>query len=232
MKVVVGRKYRRTPVFSEVMKYIVINPYWHVPTSIAVKDLLPQIKADENYLRDMKFKVYAGRDNSGPEIDPADIDWLSVPGNDFPFRLRQEAGPMNALGRIKFVFPNDFAVYLHDTPSKELFNRTRRGFSSGCIRLEKPVDLAVYLLRGQSDWTQERILAAVESGNRTVIPLKDTVGVHLLYWTAWVSASGTLHFRDDIYKRDGPLAAALKGRRRTANAKSGGVSRKWPQSHL
>jgi murein L,D-transpeptidase YcbB/YkuD len=212
MKVVVGRNYRHTPVFSDVMQYLVINPSWNVPTSIAVKDLLPRIKKDETYLRKMNFKVFASWDENAAELDAASIDWSEITPDSFGFRLRQEAGSANALGRIKFIFPNRFAVYLHDTPSKNMFKQTRRGFSSGCIRLEKPIDLAAYLLQGQAGWTKASISAAIDSRDRKVLPLKAKVGIHLLYWTAWVDTSGTLHFRDDIYERDLPLAAALKER--------------------
>ena len=226
MKVVVGRNYRHTPVFSDVMQYLVINPYWNVPTSIAVKDLLPRIKKDETYLRKMNFKVFASWDENAAELDAASIDWSEITPDNFGFRLRQEAGSANALGRIKFIFPNRFAVYLHDTPSKNMFKQTRRGFSSGCIRLEKPIDLAAYLLQGQAGWTNASISAAIDSRDRKVLPLKAKVGIHLLYWTAWVDKSGTLHFRDDIYERDLPLAAALKERppRRIRKANLGNMS--------
>ena len=212
MNVVVGRNYRHTPVFSDVIKYIVINPYWNVPTSIAVKDLLPKIKNDETYFQKMRFKVFDGWDKDAAELDAASIDWSMITPQNFVFRLRQEAGPLNALGRIKFVFPNRFAVYLHDTPSKNLFKRTRRGFSSGCIRLERPIDLAAYLLQGRAGWTHASIASAIDSHERKVLPLKAKVHIHLLYWTAWVDKSGILNFRDDIYERDLPLAAALKER--------------------
>ncbi len=212
MKVVVGKNYQHTPVFSDEMKYLVINPYWNVPTSVAVRDLLPRIKKDETYLRKMHFKVFETWDKNAAELDAASIDWSKITPDNFGFRLRQEAGSHNALGRIKFIFPNRFAVYLHDTPSKNMFKQTRRGFSSGCIRLEKPIDLAAYLMQGQAGWTHANISAAIDSRERKVLPVKTKVGIHLLYWTAWVDKSGTLHFRDDIYERDLPLAAALKER--------------------
>jgi murein L,D-transpeptidase YcbB/YkuD len=212
MKVVVGRNYRLTPVFSDMMKYLVINPYWNVPTTIAIKDLLPRVRKDHTYLEKMGFKVFTSWQEDAAELDAASIDWSQIAPESFMFRLRQEAGPANALGRIKFIFPNRFAVYLHDTPSKSIFKQTRCGIISGCIRLEKPVDLAAYLLQGQAGWTRADIAAAIDSRERIVLPVKAKVNIHLLYWTAWVDESGTLHFRDDIYKRDLPLAAALKER--------------------
>ena len=219
MKVVVGRNFRHTPVFSDVMKYLVINPYWNVPTKIAVKDLLPRARKDHTYLNKMGFKVYSSWKEDATELDAASIDWAKIAPDSFVFRLRQEAGPANALGRVKFMFPNRFAVYLHDTPSKNMFKRTHRGFSSGCIRLEKPLELAAYLLQGQAGGTRGEIAAAIASGERIVLPVKAKIDIHLLYWTAWVDDSGILHFRDDIYGRDLPLAAALKERqpRRISN---------------
>ena len=212
MKVVVGRNYRHTPVFSDELKYLVINPYWNVPTKIAVKDLLPRVRKDHTYLDKMGFRVYSSWKEDAAELEAASIDWAKVAPENFVYRLRQEAGPTNALGRIKFMFPNRFAVYLHDTPSKNMFKRTHRGFSSGCIRLEKPIELAAYLLQGQAGGTRAEIAAAIDSRERIVLPVRAKVDIHLLYWTAWVDDSGILHFRDDIYGRDLPLAAALKER--------------------
>ncbi len=212
MRVVVGRNYRRTPVFSDTLKYIVINPYWYVPASIAVKDILPKIKKDKDYLRRNGFTLFAGWQKDAPQIDPADVDWSRITPADFRYRLRQDPGPKNALGRIKFMFPNRFTVYLHDTLSKRLFELNRRGFSSGCIRVERPIDLTEYVLAGGNDWNRERISRAMAGGKRMVLPLKAEVDIHILYWTAWVDGDGTLQFRNDIYQRDQPLAAALQER--------------------
>jgi len=127
-----GKACRRTPVFSSKMTYLVLNPYWHVPRNIAVKDKLPLIHKDPDYLTKEHMKVFQGWGASTTEIDPNTIDWLKTTPENFPYRLRQEPGPHNALGPIKFMFPNRFNVYLHDTPSKELFDKTQRTFSSGC----------------------------------------------------------------------------------------------------
>jgi murein L,D-transpeptidase YcbB/YkuD len=130
----------------------------------------------------------------------------------FPYRLRQDPGPSNALGQIKFMFPNKFAIYLHDTPQRSLFKRTTRDFSSGCIRIEKPVDMATYLLRNDPQWPRQRITDTLKSGVTTVVYIKDPIPVHLLYWTAWVTEDGIVHFVNDIYDRDPPLSKALKAK--------------------
>ena len=147
MRVVVGKYNRKTPVFTEKMTYLELNPFWNVPRVLAVEDKLPKILEDPQYLGKQNIRVFEGWAEDAKEIDPQTIDWASLSGDNFPFRLRQEPGPLNALGRIKFMFPNRFAVYLHDTPNRELFSLGSRGFSSGCIRVERPLDLAAYLLR-------------------------------------------------------------------------------------
>ncbi len=209
MRVVVGTDYRKTPVFSETLKYLVLNPFWNVPFRIAVKDKLPLIRKDPDYLSKNGFRVFTGWGTDAAELAPESIDWSQTSPGNFPYRLRQDPGPHNALGRIKFMFPNRFAVYLHDTPQQGLFDKTVRTFSSGCIRVEKPLDLAAYLLQGDPDWSREQIEAAIDSGKNRTLVLKDTLPVHLLYWTAWVTPEGTLHFREDIYERDSALERAL-----------------------
>ena len=210
MKVVVGRDYRRTPVFSDRMTYLVLSPYWNVPPSIAVQDKLPLIKKDPGYLVKQNMKLFQGWGADTREIDPMSIDWSRVTANNFSYRLRQEPGPLNALGKVKFMFPNKFNVYLHDTPSRELFARQERTFSSGCIRLEKSIDLAQYLLRDDPRWTRENILSAVEKRSEQTVQLSKKVPVHLLYWTAWATVDGAAHFRKDIYGRDKRVQETLE----------------------
>ncbi|MGB5985516.1 MAG: L,D-transpeptidase family protein, partial [Desulfobacterales bacterium] len=212
MKVVVGRDYRRTPVFSETLTYLVFNPYWNVPFRIAVKDKLPLIQEDPTYLTRNHFRVFANWQQDAPQVDPASVDWSRLSKANFRMRLRQEPGPHNALGQIKFMFPNPFAVYLHDTSEPDLFSRDVRTFSSGCIRIADPLGLAEYLLKGQSPWTRERIEAAIESRRQRVVHLARPLPIHLLYWTAWADPDGTLQFRNDIYHRDQPLDQALLSR--------------------
>ncbi|MDH3491035.1 MAG: L,D-transpeptidase family protein [Gammaproteobacteria bacterium] len=202
MRVVVGQPYRRTPVFSSVISYLVFNPSWEVPFSIAVKDKLPLIKGDPGYLARQGYTLLEGWGASEKIIDPLTVDWATITAKNFPFRLRQSPGPHNALGRVKFMFPNEFAVYLHDTPSRELFVRERRPFSSGCIRLQHPIELAELLLAGNSSWNRAAIDRAISTGRETTVRLPHGVPVHLLYWTAWVDADDALQFRDDIYFRD------------------------------
>lgn len=210
MRVVVGKTYRRTPVFSSSMTHLVFSPYWHVPPSLAVQDVLPAAQKDLEYLAKKRIKVFRGWGADTVEMDPSAIDWSRLSRSDFPFRFRQEPGPQNALGGVKFMFPNTFNVYLHDTPSRELFLRADRSFSSGCIRIEKPLRLAEYVLGGASGWDAERILAASLKGVEQTVRLPESIPVHLLYWTCWVDARGTVHFRNDVYGRDRLLDDALQ----------------------
>jgi murein L,D-transpeptidase YcbB/YkuD len=210
MRIVVGRSYRRTPVFSDKMTYLVLNPYWNVPTNIAIEDIVPQVSKDPNYLAQKNMKVFRGWGADTKEIDPTTIDWSKVSKNNFAYRFRQEPGSSNALGRIKFMFPNRFNVYLHDTPSRELFEKNERTFSSGCIRIEKPLDLAEYVMRGDPLWSREKILVAIERHVEQTVRLPKPLSIHLLYWTAWANEDETVQFRNDIYGRDTLVDAALR----------------------
>lgn len=212
MRVVVGTHFRKTPVFSETMKYLVINPYWNVPFRIAIEDKLPLIRKNPSYLLENGYRVLNGWEGDVTEVAPENIDWSGITPRNFLYRLRQDPGPQNALGRIKFMFPNRFSVYLHDTPQHRLFNSTVRAFSSGCIRVEKPLELATYLLKEDPAWSKEQIEKAIISDKNRIIILKNRVPVHLLYWTAWVEPDGAIHFRKDIYGRDLLLDRALKER--------------------
>lgn len=209
MRAVVGRAYRQTPMFTGRMTYLVFAPYWHVPPGIAINDKLPAILQDPGYLAAQRMTLLDVATNE--PVDPATVEWREVTRANFNrrYRLRQAPGPWNALGRVKFMFPNRYNVYLHDTPSRELFARAERGFSSGCIRVERPIELARHLLRGDPSWSEERINRIVERGVETAVVLPEPVPVHLLYWTAWVEPDGTLHFRRDIYDRDARVRSAL-----------------------
>lgn len=209
MKVVVGRPYRRTPVFSGLMTSLVLNPYWNVPRIIATEDYIPQMRNDPDYLSRLGIKVYQGWGAEVREIDPQTINWRTASEKNFPYHLRQEPGGLNALGRIKFMFPNPFDVYLHDTPTRELFHKESRPFSSGCIRLEHALELASYLLKGTAWETRGALLYALKQDKTRTIRLPRPYPVHLLYWTAWVDHTGKLNFRPDIYERDGLLGRAL-----------------------
>ncbi|MBW3552617.1 MAG: L,D-transpeptidase family protein [Gemmatimonadetes bacterium] len=207
-RVMVGQRYRKTPVFSDRMTYMVLNPTWTIPPNILEQDKLPLIRQDPaGYLRANRVRVLAP---DGREMDPGSVNWATVTGTT-RLRLRMDPGPENPLGRVKFMFPNPHHVYLHDTPGRELFDRTRRAFSSGCIRVERPLELAALLLRGDARWTPDRIGAVVSGGGvEQTVQLPRPYMVHLLYWTAWAEPDGTIHFRDDIYERDAVLEEALR----------------------
>jgi murein L,D-transpeptidase YcbB/YkuD len=211
MRVVVGKPFWHTPSFSALMTYLVLNPSWNVPTNITAEDLVPKIQNDPGYLEERGYQVLSGWGEGAEEMDPKTIDWRSVTKEDISFRLRQRPGPLNPLGRIKFMFPNGYEIYMHDTPAKGLFSLTVRTYSHGCIRIEKPLELAGYLLRENPEWTRDAIAAAIEEGEEQTIRLNHPVRVHLLYWTAWADKEGRVHFREDIYERDGLLEEALFG---------------------
>jgi murein L,D-transpeptidase YcbB/YkuD len=209
MRAVVGQRYRRTPEFSGLMTYLVLDPSWEIPPSIAVEDKLPLIRRDPTYLAREKIRLLQGWGEEAKEIDPAGVDWKSVTKKNFNYRLHQEPGPENPLGKIKFMLPNKFNVYLHDTPAQELFTKTTRTFSSGCIRVEKPLELAEYLIRGDARWMPGTLRAAIRKGTEQTVRLPKPIPVHLVYWTAWVDEDGTVNFRSDIYGRDKQLQKAL-----------------------
>jgi murein L,D-transpeptidase YcbB/YkuD len=210
MPAIVGRAYRQTPEFSGTMSYIEINPTWTVPPKLVKEDILPQVKKDPAYLREKGIRIFRDWRQGAPEIDPGSVDWSQVKPESLPYKFRQDPGPHNSLGRVKFMFPNKFDVYLHDTPERGLFGRAVRDFSSGCIRVEKPVDLAEYVLRDDPNWTRDKLLAAMDGQETRVINLRSPLSVHLLYWTAWLGDDGRVQFRKDIYLRDAALYRALE----------------------
>jgi L,D-transpeptidase YcbB len=210
MRVIVGKAHQATPVFSEPLTQIVLNPTWHIPDSIAAKEIAPQMLRDPGYLS-RKGLAIKRRDDAAA-VDTAalgadQVRQLGKPGSSW--RLVQPPGPDNALGRYKFVVNDRFDVYLHDTPTGKLFARSERDFSHGCIRLEKPAELAQLLLTGDPKWTPEAIADGVESGRTVTIPLARPIPVHIVYLTAWVDPDGTLELRNDVYKHDAGLEAAL-----------------------
>jgi len=210
MRVVVGRPFDRTPVLSDTMRYLVLNPYWHVPSNIARTELLPKLKRDPSYLARYKLRVFPSSRLDAQEVAPSAVDWSTITAAHFPYRLRQDPGPLNALGRIKFMFLNKYHVYLHDTPARPLFEETQRDFSHGCIRIQHPIELAVYLLRQDPRWNRDAILHALDEVVDRTVPLPEPMPIHLLYWTAWADADGTIQFRRDIHDRDATLLTALR----------------------
>ena len=210
-RVVVGAPYHRTPVFSGDMTYIEINPYWNVPPSIARNELLPKIKADPGYLAANDFELLSDWSDGARALDPRSIDWSAVTPERFTYKLRQGPGAGNALGHIKFMFPNQFNIYLHDTPARGLFARDVRDFSHGCIRVQDPEAFGSFVLDRQPGWSLDAINAAIATGKRQIVTLDAPLPVHIAYLTAWVNKDDTVHFRRDVYGRDAILAAALLG---------------------
>ena len=201
----VGKPYHRTPVFSDTMEYLELNPYWNVPSSIAVNEYLPKLRNDPGYLHRANLQVLRG----GKVISTWSVPWSSYGKGRFPVRLRQPPGAKNALGRVKFMFPNQYNVYIHDTPSKSKFNRASRYFSHGCLRLRDPLKMAEMIL-GPQGWTRAKIDNVVKSGKRRVVKLDTQIPVHVVYLTSWVNKDGSVHFRKDVYGRDKILAKALE----------------------
>ena len=196
MRVVVGKPSWPTPVLSATMSYIVLNPDWRVPPNIAARELVPILRANPGYLAQNNMRL----SNGSHDVDPRSVDWSQVSTKNFPYRLRQEPGPKNPLGTIKFMFPNRFQVYLHDTPSRTLFTKPERAFSHGCIRVEKPMDLAEYALRGVL--SRERIAAGLGRRTSRTVPLAEPLPTYLVYRTVLVKDDGTIQFRPDIYGYD------------------------------
>ncbi len=204
-RVQVGKPYHATPIFKDSMRYIDFNPTWTIPPGILRKETLPRIRKDPDYLSRNNMSVVT---TSGKIVDPSTIDWAATATKGFPYMIRQEPGPHNALGRVKFMFPNKYMVYLHDTPSKGLFARSERAFSHGCIRTQNPFDLAELLLEDQG-WDRARIDQVIESRKTTRVNLSEPLTVMLLYWTAEADEDGTVFFRRDVYNRDAPIIKGL-----------------------
>ena len=207
MKVVVGKRGSHTIVFNDLINYVVVNPYWNIPRSIATEEILPRIKENPHYLQDKEIEV--GINWKFDTVDADTIAWENVTAENFNYTLRKKPGPENPLGRIKFIFPNDFAIYLHDTPARQLFDERRRGFSHGCIRVEKPYELSRHLLGRSDDYTFTDLEELLTEGKNKWIELDDPLPVYILYFTVWVDEAGTVHFRDDIYGHDAHLADRL-----------------------
>ncbi len=205
MPVIVGTQYRKTPVFSARMTYLEFAPYWTVPPTILREDKLPKIKRNPDYLAEKHFRIIS-REDRDVTIDPLGINWATVEASNFPGLLRMDPGPWNPLGRVKFMFPNRFNVYLHDTNQTNLFGSNVRHFSSGCIRVKRPHDLAFYLLK--ESLNQERLQELLVGTLPEQVSIK-SLPVHIQYWTAWVDRDGLVQFRSDVYFRDLDLDVAL-----------------------
>jgi murein L,D-transpeptidase YcbB/YkuD len=206
MPVIVGQPSWESPVFSDRMDHLILNPHWNVPESIAADEILPAIAKDPKYLEKHDLEVVAP---DGETVVPIrKVNWAEFTDH---YTFRQRPGPRNALGRIKFMFPNQFNVYLHDTPAQPLFEETDRAFSHGCIRVSQPLELAEWVMNGR--WTRRQFAEEIETGEQRTIALPEPVPVHILYWTAFVDDAGRLQFHQDIYGVDAALANSLAGRR-------------------
>lgn len=207
-RVVVGKAYKfRTQEFSDEMTHLIINPTWHVPQSIARNEYLPMLKKNANALSRQGIRM---TDINGRRVDPTSLDYSQYDGNNFPFDLKQPPSSGNALGKVKFMFPNRFNIYLHDTPSKSLFKRDTRAYSHGCVRVQRPFELAYFLLAPQSDNPEGLFHRYLNSGQETQVNLEQKIPVHLVYHTAWVTAQGRPNYRLDTYGRDKKVFKALQ----------------------
>ncbi|MEO8234145.1 MAG: L,D-transpeptidase family protein [Flavobacterium sp.] len=203
--VVVGKDAKQTSIFKGNISRIILNPYWNIPNSIINKEILPKLKRNSNYLSRNNMEVVS---YSGKEISASTINWNKYSKN-VPFIIRQKPGDDNSLGKMKFLFPNSFSIYLHDTPSKELFNQNKRDFSHGCIRVENPKKLALYLLKNNKSWNQDKVNKVLKTNTETGIAIKPNMPVYIAYFTAWVDSEGNLNFRNDIYNLDDELAKEI-----------------------
>ncbi|MEI7695572.1 MAG: L,D-transpeptidase family protein [Chlorobium sp.] len=205
-KVIVGQPLRQTPVFRAAVHSLVFNPKWVVPRTVLDKDVLPALNKDNSYLAKKQLRVV---DEEGSTVDPASINWSQYSAANLPYHLQQRSGDKGALGRIKFLMPNPLTIYLHDTPGKELFDKSSRAFSSGCIRVQNPAELARLVLRDSLQWNQAKIQTAINTGKTTMVSLPQQIPVLLLYFTV-VPNGQELLFREDIYNRDKRALRLLK----------------------
>jgi len=204
-RVIVGKHYHESPIFKGTLRYIILNPTWTLTYSIATKETLPKLKKDPGYL-DKKNMIIM--DRSGRVLDPSTIDFNKLSAGNFPYTLQQKAGPHNSLGEVKFMFPNKYSVYLHDTPARSLFANEERAFSHGCIRLQKKWELFLSLV-DDPEWNMERINEVIASEKTTRVNLKNPIEIILLYWTAGADRDDKLYFNKDIYDRDAAVLHAL-----------------------
>ena len=231
MKVITGRGMRSTPTLTSMITTVVVNPYWNIPHKLAVRDILPRIHRDPNYLYTREIRVFESWKPGAPELDRKSIDWSDINRFNMAYKLRQDPGPRNALGTMKFLLPNKRAVYLHDTPDKHLFQMARRDRSAGCVRVENPLELAMFLLQGDPQWTREQFREAIASKKNTWIPLRQPVPVYIVYRTVWVDGNGLLHFRDDIAGHDRSLENEIRKAHPLNHEHEPGRERRFVSAH-
>ena len=203
-KVIVGTVKNQTPIFTSTISYLVLSPYWNIPPSIARKETLPAIRRNSGYLNANHMEVV---NTAGQPVSLSQVNWKASP---FPYLIRQKPGEHNALGLVKFMFPNPYNVYLHDTPSKQLFEREVRAFSHGCIRMEHPETFAALLLKDRQEWPVARMQEVMHQGKEEIVPLTNKIPVAIFYFTFLVSSTGAPVFYEDIYGRDVELLLLLK----------------------
>jgi murein L,D-transpeptidase YcbB/YkuD len=204
MNVVTGKPDSPTPVLADRMTYVVFSPYWNIPPDIVRNETLPHALKDPAYLERNNIEIVRGGSTDATPVDPSTVDWNAVAAD---IRFRQRPGKGNSLGLVKFVFPNHFNVYLHDTPAPALFERIERDFSHGCVRIEQPRELAKYVLSDQPEWTDEKIDQAMQAGTERTVTLKQPLPVYLVYFTAW-EQNGAVQFAKDVYGHDRKQTAA------------------------
>lgn len=209
IRAIVGQEYSRTPPFADEVEYIQVNPYWNVPRSIVKNEIAPKMVENPGYLAENNMEVLSSWGSDAQQLDPSRVDWRAASRGRSSFRVRQRPGPGNALGLVKFIFPNRYSIYLHDTPNKKLFEENRRTFSHGCIRVEEPMRLAEFLLDGTRGADRQDVERLIASGQRKRIDLDARVPVYITYFTAWPEADGTIEFRPDVYGRDAELHSQL-----------------------
>jgi L,D-transpeptidase YcbB len=202
MRIIIGRPDHRTPIFSNRITRLILNPFWYIPPEIAAREIVPVVRRQPEYLERSGIRLFAAGSADRVAIDPDTIDWEKAQTAGFPFYFRQDPGPENPLGSIKFIIPNQLRIYLHDTPKRGLFARTDREFSFGCIRVEKPVHLAAFLLQDSKRWTVTEIRRAIDNGHQRDLSVPRPVPIHIQYWTVWVDRRGRAQFRPDIYQID------------------------------
>jgi murein L,D-transpeptidase YcbB/YkuD len=215
-RIVVGKAFTPTPVFSDRIVAVVVNPPWNVPESIALGEYLPELRKDPKAFARRGLRLLEGPGEDARDVDPATVDWRALDKGHFPYQLRQDPGPNNALGRLKFHLTNEFHIYLHDTPTPGLFGQSGRDLSHGCIRVDRPLELAKQLL---SDSSQDLLRQDLDQKEERHLSVKPPVPIHILYLTAWVDDGGVLRFSPDVYEFDGPQRTALD---RVASRVSGG----------
>jgi murein L,D-transpeptidase YcbB/YkuD len=207
MRVIVGKRdNHKTPIFSSQMSTVVFSPYWNIPASIVKSETMPAIARDSEYLSRSDIEILRVSKTGAASVDPSSVNW-NDPQEVRQLAFRQRPGPRNALGNVKFLFPNEFEVYLHDTPNDNFFERTMRALSHGCVRLEEPELLANYILRGYPEWDGQRIADAMHAGVEKHVKLNEAIPVHMVYFTSWIDDAGGLHFHPDVYGYDAKQVA-------------------------